>query len=93
MAVSFTNDGTRIRVEWLRPLLRQIASIIFLAPALYLAYYLALGIRQDLSDDGDLRSNIPGLLALLAITLVVAIPATSWRRSATSSTSTRRAVR
>jgi hypothetical protein len=74
MAVSFTSDGAKIRVEWLRPLLRQLASIIFLAPAAYLAYYLALGIRQDFFGDGDIRGDVPGLLVFLAITLVVATP-------------------
>jgi hypothetical protein len=74
MAVSFTSDGARMRVEWVRPLARQLASIIFFAPALYLAYFLAIGIRQDLFGDGDLRGDLPGMLALLAIVLVVAIP-------------------
>jgi hypothetical protein len=74
MAVSFESDGARIRVEWLRPLARQIASIIFLAPALYLGYFLAIGIRQDLFGDGDLRGDVPGMLGLLAVILVIAIP-------------------
>jgi hypothetical protein len=74
MAVSVTSDGARMRVEWVRPLARQIASIIFFAPALYLAYFLAIGIRQDFFGDGDLREDLPGMLALLAVTLVCAIP-------------------
>jgi hypothetical protein len=74
MAVSFTSDGARIRVEWLRPLLRQLASIIFFAPALYFAQFLVIGIRRDLSGDGDLREDVSGLLILLALTLVVATP-------------------
>jgi hypothetical protein len=74
MAVNFTCEGAGIHVEWLRPLAGRLASVVFVAPALYLAHFLVIGIRQDLSGEGDLGRDVPGFLGLLAISLVVVLP-------------------
>jgi hypothetical protein len=74
MAASFTSDGATMRVEWLRPLVGRLASIVFFAPALYLAHFLVIGMRQDLFEGGDLGGDVPGFLMLLAIVLAVATP-------------------
>jgi hypothetical protein len=73
-SVSFTNDGERMRSEWLRPLAGRLASLIFIVPALYLGHFLVIGLRQDLSGEVNLREDLPGFLGLLAITLIVALP-------------------
>jgi hypothetical protein len=73
-AVSFADDGATIHVEWLRPLVGRLASLLFFAPALYLAYFLVIGIRQDLLGDGNLREDILGFLGFLAFILAVALP-------------------
>jgi len=73
MAISLVQDGATMGVEWLRPLAARLASLIFLAPALYLGHFLVLGVQQDLSG-GNWRSDLPGLLVFLFITLAIAIP-------------------
>lgn len=74
MATRFTYEGSTMRVEWLRPLALRLVSIVFLGPSLYLAHFLVIGLKQDLSGQGSLREDWPGFLALLGIALVVGAP-------------------
>ncbi len=74
MATRFIYEGSTMRVEWLRPLALRLASIVFLGPSLYLAYFLVIGAREDLFGYGNLREDLPGFLALFGIVLVVGAP-------------------
>jgi hypothetical protein len=74
VAANITHHGETTRAEWLAPIASRLASIVFLAPALYLGYFVTLGLRQDLAGMGNLREDLSGLSMLLLIALVVAAP-------------------
>ena len=71
MAANITQHGDTMRVEWLTPVTRRLGSIVFFAPALYLWYFFILALRQELSDEGNLREDLPGLSVFLLLTLIV----------------------
>ncbi len=74
MAATITHPGGAMRVEWLAPMATRLASIVFFAPAVYLGYFLILGLREEFSGDGNLREDLPGLFVFLLIILAVATP-------------------
>lgn len=74
MAISFVREGATMRVEWRRPLAGRIASLVFLAPALYLGHFLVIGLWRDLFGGGDLRGDLPGFFVFLVVTLAIATP-------------------
>jgi hypothetical protein len=74
MATSVTYEGATMRLAWQRPIWGRLAAIVFLGPSLYLAHFLVIGISQDLSGQGDLREDLPDLLALLVLVLLIAVP-------------------
>ena len=74
MAANIIRHGDTMRVEWLTPIARWFASIVFLAPAVYLGYFVILALRQEVSGEGNLRGDAPGLAIFLLLTLIVVTP-------------------
>jgi hypothetical protein len=74
MAANITQYGDTMRVEWLTPIARRFASIVFFAPALYLGYFVILALSQEVSGDGNLREDLAGISVFLLLTLIVATP-------------------
>ncbi len=74
MAARMTRDGDTIRVEWPIRWFGRLPSLPLLAASLYLSYYVALGLRDDLVGPGRWRDDGAGILVFAALALAVGLP-------------------